>query len=81
MANDRSAAERPSTARIWLMAIRPPTLTAAVAPVVVGTAVAMRDDVFHLGGGERGATGRNRTADRGEPRERRVGLPPRRRQR
>ena len=50
MANDRGAAERPSTARIWLMAIRPPTLTAAVAPVVVGTAVAMRDDVFHLGG-------------------------------
>jgi 1,4-dihydroxy-2-naphthoate octaprenyltransferase len=48
-ANDRGA-NRPSAARIWLMAIRPPTLTAAVAPVVVGTAVAMHDDVAHVGG-------------------------------
>jgi 1,4-dihydroxy-2-naphthoate octaprenyltransferase len=43
-------AGRPSVARIWMMAIRPPTLTAAVAPVFVGTAVAMRDEVFHPGG-------------------------------
>ena len=49
-ASGRSDQIRPSTARIWLMAIRLPTLTAAFAPVVVGTAVAMRDDAFHLGG-------------------------------
>ncbi len=34
---------------IWRMAIRPPTLTAAIAPVVVGSAVAARDDLFRLG--------------------------------
>jgi len=33
---------------VWRMAIRPPTLTAAIAPVVVGSAVAARDDVFRL---------------------------------
>src|SRR5918995_6239884 len=37
---------RPSTFRTWLLAIRVPTLTAAVAPVAVGTALALRDDVF-----------------------------------
>jgi 1,4-dihydroxy-2-naphthoate octaprenyltransferase len=31
--------------RIWLMAIRPPTLTAAVVPVAVGTGVAVHDGV------------------------------------
>lgn len=35
--------------RIWLLAIRLPTLTAAVAPVAVGTAVAIREDVFRTG--------------------------------
>lgn len=34
---------------VWLLAIRPPTLTAAVAPVVVGTAVAARDGAFAAG--------------------------------
>ena len=34
------AAERPSAVRIWLMAARPRTLPAAVAPVLVGTALA-----------------------------------------
>ena len=34
------AAARPSTARIWLMASRPATLPAAVAPVLAGTAAA-----------------------------------------
>src|SRR5688572_23338902 len=34
---------------VWRMAIRPPTLTAAIAPVVVGSAVAARDDLFRLG--------------------------------
>jgi len=33
--------------RIWLMAARPRTLPAAVAPVLVGTALAAADDVFH----------------------------------
>jgi 1,4-dihydroxy-2-naphthoate octaprenyltransferase len=40
---------RPSPIRTWILAIRPPTLTAAVAPVVVGSAVAVRDDVFAFG--------------------------------
>jgi 1,4-dihydroxy-2-naphthoate octaprenyltransferase len=34
---------------VWLLAIRPPTLTAAVAPVVVGTAVAARAEALRLG--------------------------------
>jgi 1,4-dihydroxy-2-naphthoate octaprenyltransferase len=37
----------PNQFRVWLLAIRVPTLTAAVAPVVVGTALALRDEVFH----------------------------------
>ncbi len=36
------SSERPSRARIWLMACRPATLTAAVVPVMVGAAVAYR---------------------------------------
>lgn len=41
-----AAAERPSTFRIWYLAARPWTLPAAVAPIVVGTAVAVREDAF-----------------------------------
>src|SRR2546423_5776335 len=37
----------PSGARIWLMAARPRTLPAAVAPVLVGTALAGEAGVFH----------------------------------
>jgi 1,4-dihydroxy-2-naphthoate polyprenyltransferase len=37
----------PSGVRIWLMAARPRTLPAAVAPVLVGTALAGYFDVFH----------------------------------
>ena len=35
------------SARIWFMAARPRTLPAAIAPVLVGTALAAADDVFH----------------------------------
>jgi 1,4-dihydroxy-2-naphthoate octaprenyltransferase len=37
-----------SAARIWLMAARPRTLPAAVAPVLVGTALAATEDTFHV---------------------------------
>jgi 1,4-dihydroxy-2-naphthoate polyprenyltransferase len=37
----------PSGARIWLMAARPRTLPAAVAPVIVGTSLAGYEGVFH----------------------------------
>src|SRR3954467_11246098 len=40
------AADRPSAARIWLMAARPRTLPAAVAPVLVGTALAATEGTF-----------------------------------
>jgi 1,4-dihydroxy-2-naphthoate polyprenyltransferase len=43
-----SVTERPSAARIWLMAARPRTLPAAVAPVLVGTALAATEDEFKL---------------------------------
>ena len=39
---------RPGSVTAWLIAARPPTLTAAVAPVAVGSAVALRDNVFDL---------------------------------
>jgi 1,4-dihydroxy-2-naphthoate octaprenyltransferase len=42
------SAERPSAARIWLMAARPRTLPAAVAPVLVGTALAATEDTFKV---------------------------------
>jgi 1,4-dihydroxy-2-naphthoate octaprenyltransferase len=40
------SAERPSALRIWLMAARPRTLPAAVAPVLVGTALAATQGTF-----------------------------------
>jgi 1,4-dihydroxy-2-naphthoate octaprenyltransferase len=41
------AAERPSAARIWLMAARPRTLPTGAAPVLVGTALAATAGTFH----------------------------------
>ncbi len=43
----RPVAAIPSGVRIWLMAARPRTLPAAVAPVLVGTALAGYQHVFH----------------------------------
>ena len=43
---ERQAGPVPGPLRVWLMAIRPPTLTAAMAPVIVGVALAVRRDVF-----------------------------------
>src|SRR5437764_7429792 len=37
----------PSGARIWLMAARPRALPAAIAPVLVGTALAGQEGIFH----------------------------------
>ena len=39
--------DRPNAVRIWLMAARPRTLPAAVAPVLVGTALAATEGTFH----------------------------------
>ena len=41
--------EHGSGLRIWVLAARLPTLTAAAAPVAVGSGVAIHDDVFALG--------------------------------
>jgi 1,4-dihydroxy-2-naphthoate octaprenyltransferase len=38
----------PSRVKVWLMAIRPQTLPAAAAPVIVGTGLAVRQGVFSL---------------------------------
>jgi 1,4-dihydroxy-2-naphthoate octaprenyltransferase len=43
-----TVAQRPSAARIWLMAARPRTLPAAVAPVLVGTALAATGGTFRV---------------------------------
>jgi 1,4-dihydroxy-2-naphthoate octaprenyltransferase len=39
----------PGSLRAWVIGARPSTLTAGIAPVAVGSAVAMRDGVFDLG--------------------------------
>ena len=43
-----AAGARPGRLQAWRMAARLPTLTAAAAPVAVGTAAAIRDDAFAL---------------------------------
>jgi 1,4-dihydroxy-2-naphthoate polyprenyltransferase len=42
-----TATDRPSSLKIWLLAARPRTLPAGVAPVLVGTALAIHDGTFH----------------------------------
>lgn len=42
------ADSNPSGLRVWVLAARLPTLTAAIAPVAVGTGVAVHDEVFSL---------------------------------
>lgn len=41
---------RPSPIRIWILAARPRTLPIGLAPVLVGTALAIHQDAFRLGG-------------------------------
>jgi 1,4-dihydroxy-2-naphthoate octaprenyltransferase len=44
-----AAPARPSGIQAWKLAARVPTLTAAVSPVLVGIALAIRDDAFEFG--------------------------------
>ena len=46
MTSGTAAAVPRRTLRLWLVAARPRTLPAAVAPVLVGTALAGSEDVF-----------------------------------
>ncbi len=47
-AESSRAPATPSGARVWIAATRPRTLPAAAAPVLMGTAIAMRDGALHV---------------------------------
>lgn len=40
--------DRPSTLLVWIAALRPRTLPASIAPVLIGGAIAAHDQLFHL---------------------------------
>lgn len=44
----QSSTSRPSTWYLWFLAARPKTLPASIAPIVVGTGVAIHEGGFHL---------------------------------
>src|SRR4051795_3264475 len=46
-ASSRSGPDLVGALRLWVVAARPRTLPAAVAPVLVGTSLACSEDVFH----------------------------------
>src|SRR5712691_4033240 len=46
LVNDGAALLRPGSVRVWLLASRPATLPAAIVPVVVGTAAAVKAGYF-----------------------------------
>ena len=76
-----AATERPSAVRIWLMAARPRTLPAAVAPVLVGTALAATEGTFKPLRVRRRAARRAVHPGRHEPLQRLLRRAPRRRHR
>ncbi len=43
-----AARPRPDSKTVWKLAVRLPTLTASITPVIVGSAVAVKEDVFDL---------------------------------
>lgn len=46
--SNTSTSQRPSLLSLWFLAARPRTLPASIAPILVGTAVALHEDGFHL---------------------------------
>ena len=77
----RRAVTRSSALRIWLMAARPRTLPAAVAPVLVGTALAATEGTFRSLRVRRRAARRDLHPGRHEPLQRLLRRAPRRRHR
>ena len=70
--NAERALPAPGSLGAWRAAARPPTLTAAVAPVLVGTGAAIGDGVFAAGPFVAALFGGDLPASRGQLRERRL---------